>query len=292
MKNTFFFFFSFLMLVGAITFTSCTKDEPNPTFPTIQFDADPAFVGADITIEQGTTFKSKIIAAKGSGALTEVAVYEDNALVDKARIKFNGTAAAANPATVGATDANALNWEIEVTAKDHAATHTYRFEVRSVDNLTQSVSYNVTTIDPGTPIDTPLFGVLFNAAGPAGTGGLDLDTGTGTGSSDAASEIRDQGIDLGQPNATNWKQQIAPITGNGVTLRKAVAGTDFNSVTKKEQIATIYTNSGSDLLESAKVSVGDLFVVKRGTQHYLIRIAEVNVVTTDNSDNYKVDIKK
>lgn len=294
MKNKFIHLFGFLLLAGTLVFTSCAKDDDtDPNTPSVSLGTDTGFISEDTTIPVNTSFKVNIIATKGSAKLKEVAVYRDNVLLGIADIKFNDVDATNNPASVTTFDEDALNWEITIDAADVAATHTYRFTVGADDGLTNSVSVTITTVNPV----TELMGVLLNAGGPTGTGGLNLSTGVGTGSADASAHIRDNGIDASEPAATNWRQQIAPANNaKGVALRVAATGTTWASITNKSDIITLFNASGSNLTVSTKVNAGDLFVVRDPSDdsYYFIRIAEVNVKPAmgDNTDNYVIDIKR
>jgi hypothetical protein len=292
MKNKFIHLFGFLLLAGTLVFTSCTKDEDtDPNTPNVSFGTGTGFISEDTTIPVNSAFKVNIIATKGSADLKEVAVYRDDVLLGVANIKFNGVDATTNPTSVASFDAAALNWEIEVAGIAQAATHTYRFTVIGEDGLTNSVSVNVTTSVPV----TELMGVLLNSAGPAGTGGLNLSNGQGTGSADAAAHIRDNGIDLLLPTATNWRRQIAPANNaKGVKLRKVAAGTTWASIASKGDIVAAFNAAAGDLSVSAVVNVGDLFVVNdpSDNSYYFINIAQVNVTADDNGDNYVIDIKR
>jgi hypothetical protein len=132
-------------------------------------------------------------------------------------------------------------------------------------------------------------GVLLNQAGPAGTGGLDLDEGIGTGSSDDRAEIRDLGIDVGLPASDNWLQQIAPA--NDAIIATVNQELMFDEVITSAAIVDAF-DANNAVTETARLEGGEVFAVKRGEDYYLIRIAEINVVTTDNSDNYVLDIKR
>jgi len=131
------------------------------------------------------------------------------------------------------------------------------------------------------------------------TGGLDLDNGLSTGSSDEAAEIRDLGIDTDLSAEINWIQKIsgandATIKALKIGENNLLEGFTFEGVNSKEAIATLYNDNGIDLTDgqSDVVSVGDLFVVNRGDNYYLIEITLVTVTTTDNADGYTMDIKK
>lgn len=186
---------------------------------------------------------------------------------------------------------------------------TYSFTVTDSNGATDLVDIVITTAaEPGTPITFNMTGVLFNQAGPAGTGGLDLDTGAGVGSANATADIRDLGIDCALPNATNWRQQIGTV--NGADMRKVdisqLENFSFATVDKTEVILEAYT-SGTALADgssttcggatvavtdvSAPVTVGDMFVVFANAKYYLIKIDEVNTTASTNGDNYKLSIK-
>lgn len=287
MKNKFIHLFGFLLLAGTLVFTSCTKDEDtDPSTPSVSFGASSGSISADATIPVNTSFKVKIIATKGSADLKEVAVYKDDVLLGIAEIKFNGVDASTNPQTVAPFDSVALNWEIEVTGVDQAATHTYRFSVVGNDGQANSVSLNVTTFVPV----TTFMGTFWNLDGP-NQGGFNLKAaipGTVAGAS-ADADIRDRGIDAtGNPN--NWIQEIEPR--NGATLRKAPASVVFADVSSKEQIKTFFEADGLDLTSSSKIAVGDLYVVRIGDIYALVHFAQVNSTTNNNLDNYVIDIKR
>jgi len=71
--------------------------------------------------------------------------------------------------------------------------YVYTITVTDEFGLESNVEFTVNVV-AATPLEV-LNGVLFNAGGPAGTGGLDMDNGMSTGSTDEAAEIKDQGID-------------------------------------------------------------------------------------------------
>ena len=137
---------------------------------------------------------------------------------------------------------------------------------------------------------------MLNQAGPAGTGGLDLDTGASTGSSDALAEIIDNGIDASLPAASNWIQSISSVNGSTIrVLRPGLNGLEetfsFASVLTKEEIPGLHNNNAA-VYSGETVIVGDLFTVERGGSFYILEVTNVNVTTTDNSDSYRFNVKK
>ena len=122
---------------------------------------------------------------------------------------------------------------------------------------------------------------------------------------DASAELRDEGIDLGATEANNWLQQISGVNNTEVKyIKKGTNGISetftFDAIKYKEEISglwtsgTSFTKTSKDGLRSVsdKVVKGDIFIAKKGTNYYLINVADVKIVTTDNSDNYVLDIKK
>jgi hypothetical protein len=180
--------------------------------------------------------------------------------------------------------------ELPITVRVGATGAVYTFEVTDASGNTATVDV---TINTGTAA-AEITGVLLNQAGPAGTGGLDLDAGNSTGSADASAEIRDQGIDLAEPNATNWIQKISGV--NGAEIRYAgnlPDGSNYEDITTQEEIEGAFTNS--DALSggiSSVVAVGDEFVVESAGKYYFLLVTEVNITTNNNSDNYVFSIKR
>jgi len=168
--------------------------------------------------------------------------------------------------------------------------YVYTITVTDEFGLESNVEFTVNVV-AATPLEV-LNGVLFNAGGPAGTGGLDMDNGMSTGSTDEAAEIKDQGID----SDGNWLQLIAPA--NDSRLYFITPGENgisenftFASIDSKETLAGL-VGSGLEVSQSGTVTAGDIFVVERAGTNYAFQVAEVNVIQADNSDNYVLNIVK
>ncbi len=256
-------------------------------------------------VPAGTLFKLNATLTMETFDLASMTFYQGTETIDKSRIEFAGVDIDDNPYMLPSDFADGGEAEIFLRVQESAGTETYRFVLTDVEGNSGDYSFDIVT---GTPPET-LEGVLFNSAGPTGTGGLDLDTGEGVGSSDAAAELRDEGIDTDEPNATNWIQRISGV--NGAEVKALVPGEGnllesftFEGITSKESIASLWDNgitfadtnsSGTPI--SDVVEVGDMFTVKSGDNYYVVLVKEVNLITsgepTDlNKDNYVVDIKK
>ncbi|MEZ5030370.1 MAG: hypothetical protein R2787_03140 [Saprospiraceae bacterium] len=290
MSKKFMQFFGMFLLAGGLLMTSCTDDttDPTPTAATVNLGTGAGYISGNAEIETGSTFTVNVIANAGTNPMKVITVYKDNVAIDFNDLTYNGSGATSNPAILFNTDKTSLDWEIGILSDNTDGSHDYKFEIEDEGGLKNSVTISIMTVTSATPVDS-LMGILFNQAGPTGTGGLDLDMGIGTGSADPIAEIRDQGIDIGLPNPTNWKQRISGV--NGSTIRKAAAGTNFTTTASKEAILDAW-NAGTDKTESDKIAQGDIYLVKNGMKYYMIYFSEVNIVTTDNSDNYVIDIKK
>ncbi len=181
---------------------------------------------------------------------------------------------------------------------EYDASTTYTITVTDADQATASVDFTITTPVEivTTPIEQEYTTVLFsNQAGPAGTGGVDLDLGQGTGSMDLTAELRDLGIDTGQPDATNWRRQIAPV--NGTVLRAPsstwVDENPFADVSTKEAILDAFNSSSVDIGESQMVTPGSIYAVwsSDNSRYYLVEVMNVILTADDNTDRYVLNIK-
>jgi hypothetical protein len=259
------------------------------------------------TYTEGTQNVSfKMTGEKGSGLLSTLEVRRNSELVDAADFNWNGLTmmTAGNPFQLTGTDVDGFEeGEFLVDLPLEVGTSIYSFILEDEFGSRDTAMYTVVTESAGTALDSTLIGVLFNAGGDVGFGGLDLDNGESTGTgpvSGAEAEIIDNGIDTDLGAATNWIQTISPI--NGATMKYVVANAGgvlesftFESTDTKEGIIDVFENNMTTEIDNSastsKIEVGDVFAVKSGDKYYLISIKEVNVKIDNNEDNYVVDIK-
>jgi hypothetical protein len=281
------------IVVGMMLTIGCEPDPVEPTGPSI---ALVSLNGADITadtVDLGASFVVNISSLQGDVPLSTIEVRENNVAVDPSRIVFDGFAAQSNPNPVGGV-AN-LSWDIEVTADSVTeGTSTYTIIVVDENAKTASASLDITTVDPGTPVTERTMILLLNAAGPAGQGGLDLETGDQTGTTPAANwpdtDLKDMGIDINLPNDQNWKQQIAGM--NSTELKTPAAGVVYDDVATVEEIIQIFEAGMTVVDQTEAVAEGDVFVAKtKEGNYFLINTTKITVVTTDNSDSYEFAVK-
>ena len=305
----------------ALVFTACEEDPiitgsgtDEDEAPLISLLAADGFVDKDGEIGVGEAFSVRVEFIAGTNDLQSLTILEDGVKIDASRLTIAGVEAANNPQLI----TNARGGEFDITiAADPSVTderfYSYAFQL-SDGKFTEELFLNINTVlpvDPVTPLDQVLVGVLLNSAGPAGTGGLDLDTGEGTGSSDPAAEIQDEGIDYDKDASSNWRQQISGANGSEVrkvNLSQVAESLTFDKVEDKETVLAAFgagaTLAGSDTLEnpsdsdnnelvSTPVQVGDVFAVfgEATGRYYLLLCTAVNGTASSNGDSYEFSIK-
>ncbi len=251
--------------------------------------------GSNVTADPGSIVALDFDATPGSGDLSTVEVWENGVLMtDLSRLYYGdlSTGFDANPYAIPAADQQGFTMKkIYIRAPEAGGTFTYDVRITATDGESATSSVDIST---GTALTTTLEGVLLNSAGPAGTGGLDLDTGMGTGSADPLAEIRDLGIDISQPGS-DWIRKIEGVNGFDVRLvrpgENGVPETfSFASVNFREAIVGAYDVSP---LNEWITEEGDIYAVANGTNYYLLETIEVNekAAPGDNSDFYRFNVK-
>lgn len=286
-------------------------EDDNGNKDNFSFDVNTNLVEPGLNVEVSNNIAvslSALIAlpleiTKGSYDLASIAVYENNSLIaDLNRVAYDqiGAYFDTNPFVLPEQDQEGVATTLYLRVQDEPSTHDYSIVVSDVEGNTTSFDLQITAY---TPV-IELTGVLFNAGGPVNTGGLDLDEGISLGSIDDRVEIKDEGIDLDLPAASNWKRSISGA--NGSVVKQVLAGQNglseeftYEDVLEKEILPAIFdvgvdftlTNSEGELI-SPSVNTGDMFIVNNGDKYYLIIVRQVNVVTDSNADNYVMDIKQ
>ena len=279
-------------------FVDITTTVGVPVPPSLEYLGNTSF-----SATPGSIISIPLNVVAGNKPLSHIAVSEGADFIeDLSRLYFGDmdTNFSANPHPLIEADQNGFEKNVYLRVSDNPGSQSYRVFV--VDGNSDGAFVDI-VVNTGTP--TTLFeGILFNAGGVAGTGGLDLDDGISLGSRDAASEIKDEGIDLDLPATQNWKKQLSGV--NGSEVRYALAGEGgapegftFDGVTIKEEIIAAYDNgvafdlrNDDNEMVSYELSIGDVFSVKNGENYYLVMVREINVVSSGNADHYVMDIKK
>lgn len=255
--------------------------------------------GSDnITLDPNSLYSFRISANPVSGRLASISVFQDGTLItDVSRLEFAGNDFDSNPYALPESLKDGFTDEQILIRVQDSGSAVYRVVIADEFGNASEITKTVQTGSSGTPTTT-ITGILLNQAGPAGTGGLDLDNGDSTGSADLDAEIRDMGIDDG-PVATNWLQQISGV--NGSVVKQLVAGQNgllesfsFADVAVVEEIAAIHNANGIDFNGgvSNTVLVGDVFSVENNGRYFLLQVTNINATASDNNDGYTFSVKK
>lgn len=275
--------------------------EVDAVAPTTSFGSDTELAG-----EAGSLLSIPVNAMRGSSDLAFVAVSEGMDLIsDFSRVYYGNlqTPFSSNPHPLPEADQSGFDQMLFIRLPEDAGSYIYQIFVIDVNDQANIFEFTVDVAPNGTAIES-INGVLFNAGGPTGTGGLDLDEGISTGSTDSTAEIKDEGIDLDLPAANNWFKQISGT--NGSIIRALYPGQNglpegfsFGNISVKEELPSLFEHSQElNLLNSAgeqktaPIVGGEIFIVNKNEQYYLIRVIDVFVAAADNGDYYMIDIKK
>jgi hypothetical protein len=277
------------VLLSLLFVVACGDDDEDPIIENPELTL---FDDGDVdesVVSPGDTLRVSIEAFAGTGELNSLTFLENGERLPNFadRLFINGASAPSNVLLLDSNSRQEFGTEIMLLAAEDAGNYDVEIVVADEDDNSANVSFSYFVSDVNI-----LEGVLLNSGGPAGTGGLDLDTGEGTGSDDPESEIRDQGIDLeAEADSLNWIQRIAPITANDVELAALSSEFDFEAVATRAEVAESFDEAAT-VDESDVVQIGDVFAVRRGTNHYLLLVTDVNVTPDDNTDSYTFTIKQ
>lgn len=302
MKKILWIFSSALLLSVGFFSTGCGGDD-EALAPTVSISDEP--VGTTFVVGDVVSFT--VTASKGTDPLKAITFYQNGTKVNVDDLLVDG-ASVGDAAVLIVDPQDEMTWNVDITLSS-SGEYDFSVKVEDTGNLSAEASFS-NTIVAESPIEESLTGILFNQAGPPGTGGLDLDTGAGTGSAAAQSEIRDMGIDSLAGSGDNWRRRIGGI--NGVELRFAGNNTvEFNDIASKEAIESIW-DSATDFSAantystgniqawgnykvSDTVSIGDTFVAYKSSEntYYLIVVTDIEEDTAlgNNDDNYTLSIK-
>lgn len=297
MQKFFYQFAGMALLLGLFITTSCGDPVEPPVVlgPEAEFVSEVGFLNSDAELQAGEVFNVKVNFLIGDNQLKSVSILEDGSglATDKFTID-NGALISNNPFLILGADKDGKTYEFGITAHDVIGDiTTYTFEVTDDADKTAEVSITITIIAPlTTPLNTSYTAVIINNADGPSMGGYDLDAGVNTASSSTDADFRDKGIDLALPVDQNWIQKIEPV--NGATLRmpdfSSIDGFTFDSADNKEALEEAWA-LGTDFTETDKLAIGDMFMIQNGTDIYLIKVTDINVTTTDNTDTYTLDVK-
>lgn len=317
----------FLQIVGLTLFTStllfhaCTPDDTtgggNEIAPQVSLVSESGYVSNNAQVELGGTFSVKLRTTPGTNSIKTITILEEGVKLPTSNftVKEDGkTITSNNPLLVVGNSKGGSIYEITIQAAATEATKRYTFEVTDDGNLTDQVAIDITT--KGAQLTELTGKLLLNQDGPAGQGGLDLDTGESVGSiatntgnpaidtSYKRAEINDE--DNITKNSNEWRQVISPTNGAAVRYvdkTKLPENFSYENVKTEAEIISAFdlgikfntvTENGMVVdFESNKVQLGDTFTVKTADNRYfIIKVTKIVVTPNDNNDYYEFSIKK
>ncbi|MEO6191154.1 MAG: hypothetical protein ABIO44_13140 [Saprospiraceae bacterium] len=291
MKKFYYLLLTSLVLIGI---NSCGTD-PVDVPPTIVFVPGGSFITADASgISGGSTITTRIKATKGSSDLNILRILwrrngqTEDSTVDATNLKINGLTANSNPLLIlASSDLAGFTYTVSFPASSAADTITYYFQVEDKNKEKATVSFKIYTDE--NRISILLDKKLYNKDGPAGFGGIDLQTGNSTGSTDLSAELKDEGN-----GPLEWMMQFSARNPVETTIRLVLAGTNFTDLNSKTDIVDAYDNG--NMTTTASPSIGSTYIVKSGIFYFAINIKDLYVQmgtgTGKNGDYFLMDIKQ
>lgn len=292
MQKLFVKFAALAMIVSVFTVMSCTEDPiVDPVGPSASFVSAAGYLDGDAELQAGETFSVQVQLSKGDAALKSLTIYAGASQLATSDFTIVGVTSNNPLLIVGGGD---VTYDITITAKDEVGdVTTYAFEVSDEDGLTAETSLAITIVAPPTTATNVSYSavVLNNYSGPS-YGSLDLDTGDAVSSASADGDIRDNGIDLAQPTASNWYQKIHPVNGASMKIPNAaqVENFSFENANTREMLVAAW-DTGTSVTETGTLAVGDLFLVLIGEDYYLVEVADIYVDPAANGDYYTLNVK-
>ena len=269
--------------------------------PTAEAIAEGNFISGSAVFPSGVPFEVLLAAQSGSTPIQSVTILEDGLPIDDlTRLQANGQQFPSNPWVFSEGQAD-LDWVVSIRNAE-SGDHLYEIIVADENGETSVVPIEIFGQATGTSLTNSLTGrLLFNQAGPAGTGGINLFNGESVGSTDASAHLRDEGIDLSVGASVNWNQQISGANNSVIRLVSASSqpeGFSFEGIQFQEEIQDLFaTGQELTLTNDAGraitpfVIVGDIFAVQNGADFFLVEVTNIVVSDDTNDDFYELSIK-
>jgi hypothetical protein len=272
---------------------------------TILVKSDPPklkYNGPSLTISTiGDDARFKLNGIKGSGLMTSIEVLQNNIPIEPSRIAFGTLRPTSNPFLIDVTDANVFDKDILIQSPTIANNYTYTFILR--DEL-EAFGIDSAKVLAGIPVSELVSKNLYNAARGGNFGALQLANGNSVAINDANADIIDIGIDSAATNQSiNWKRQFR--AGNNVEIKRIIIGSNgvaqtfsYTNIFTKEQIVDLFSRGvlltqkdKDNRLITDPIQIGQIFVVKKLNEYYLIEVAAVVQTAQDNEDYYRLNYK-
>jgi hypothetical protein len=233
--------------------------------------------------------------------MTSIEVLQNKIPIEPNRIIFGIIRPDTNPFLIDVSDANVFDKDILIQSPAIANNYTYTFVLR--DELA-AFGVDSAKVLAGVPLNELVSKNLYNAARGGNFGSLQLANGNSVAINDVNADLIDIGIDSMTTNASlNWKRQFR--AGANVEIRRVIIGMNgvtqtfsYTNILTKEQVVDLFSR-GVVLTQKDKdnrlitdpVQIGQIFVVKKLNEYYLIEVAAVVQTAQDNEDYYRLNYK-
>ncbi len=285
-----------------VVFVNVTTEEDVAIVgPTTEAVADGNFITGSAVFPSGVPFEVLLAAQSGSSPIQSVTILEDGLPIsDLTRIKANDQQFPANP-WIFSEGQDALDWIVSIRNAE-SGDHLYEIIVADANGEASILPIEIFGQATGTSLTSSLTGkLLFNQAGPAGTGGINLFSGESVGSTDASAHLRDEGIDLEVGPSINWNQQISGANSSVIRLvniSNQPEGFSFAGIQFQEEVQDLFA-TGQDLTLTNSsgrsvtpfVIIGDIFAVQNGADFFIVEVTNIAIFDDSNDDFYEFNIK-
>jgi hypothetical protein len=245
--------------------------------------------------------KYKLNGIRGTGKMVSMTVLEDNQPVSANRITFGTAKPVGNPFIIDMADQSVFDKDLSIVSGSVAKTVLYTFIVTDEFGAIGRDSARVLI---GTPTTELTNKELFNYARGGNFGAISLTDGSSVDSLSPNADIIDQGIDTSKNASVNWLRQIR--AGKNVEIKRIFVGVNgvvqsfsYSNVFTREQIIDLFSRGFAlpqldafDRPTSDIIQTGQIFVVKKGSNYFLLEVPGIIVTPNDNLDIIRFNIKK
>lgn len=265
--------FALGLLGASVMLTSCEDDEEESLGPVLNVTLNNQSTGGDVTVEPGSPLVFYWDARKGDTDLETFRVSNQGAnSVNPIPTSIQGNSF---PYDIGNADDEQYLDTIAFNAGMNQGVTTYDFEVTDRDGNTESVSFDVTVEDAGTPMATEVSDAFFHIGGSL-EGAYDLVAETTRSVGDADSDKDMVNTDAaGDPFTGSWEAG----QGNSTMF---VKDNSFNYANATVEAAEMAYNNGNASSSVDNPANGDIYIARlRGGSDYAV----INVTDVDPSNN-------
>ncbi|HMP30235.1 MAG TPA: hypothetical protein PKD85_11585, partial [Saprospiraceae bacterium] len=272
---------------------------------TILVKSDPPrlrYNGPELTVATiGNEARFKLNGVKGSGLLQSLQVLQNNVAIDPSRISFGTIRPTSNPFQLDGTDANVFDKDILIQSPSAADSYIYTFILR--DEL-DAIGVDSARVLAGTPATELVSKNLYNASRGGNFGALNLIDGSSASVNSNNADLIDIGIDSSATNVSlNWKRQFR--AGKDVEIKRILIGQNgiaqtfsYINIFTKEQMVDLFgrgvlltQKDNEGRLITDPIQIGQIFIIKKLNQYYLLEVAAVIQTAQDNEDYYRFNYK-